>query len=87
VPTAFTPNNDGLNDTIYPVSVGIKRINYFSIFNRWGQLVFKTTADRHGWDGNINGKQQGSGVYVWMVSAVDYLDRAIFLKGTVTLIR
>jgi gliding motility-associated-like protein len=87
VPTAFTPNNDGLNDIIYPVSVGIKRINYFSIFNRWGQLVFKTTADRHGWDGNINSKAQGSGVYVWMVSAVDYLDRAIFLKGTVTLIR
>jgi gliding motility-associated-like protein len=87
VPTAFTPNNDGLNDIIYPVSVGIKRINYFSIFNRYGQLVFKTTQDRHGWDGNINSKAQGSGVYVWMVSAVDYLDRAIFLKGTVTLIR
>jgi gliding motility-associated-like protein len=87
VPTAFTPNNDGLNDTIYPISVGIKKINYFSIFNRYGQLVFKTTQDRHGWDGNINNKAQGSGVYVWMVSAVDYLDRAIFLKGTVTLIR
>ena len=87
VPTAFTPNSDGLNDTIYPISVGIKKINYFSIFNRYGQLVFKTTQDRHGWNGNIKGKSQGSGVYVWMVSAVDYLDRAIFLKGTVTLIR
>jgi gliding motility-associated-like protein len=87
VPSGFTPNNDGLNDTIYPIAVGIQKINYFSVFNRWGQLVFKTTADRHGWDGNINGKPQGTGVYVWTVSALDYLGNTIFLKGTVTLIR
>lgn len=87
VPTAFTPNGDGLNDTVYPISVGIKRINYFSIYNRWGQLVFTTTQDRHGWDGTLGGKLQNSGVFVWMVSAVDYLGTPIFLKGTVALIR
>jgi gliding motility-associated-like protein len=87
VPSAFTPNNDGLNDTIYPISVGIQRINYFSVFNRYGQLVFKTTADRQGWDGTISNKLQATGVYVWMVSAVDYLGNNIFLKGVVTLIR
>ncbi|MFM2338477.1 MAG: hypothetical protein RL115_1670, partial [Bacteroidota bacterium] len=87
VPSAFTPNNDGLNDSIYPIAVGIQRINYFSIFNRYGQLVFKTTTDRKGWDGTIQNKPQGTGVYVWMVSAVDYLGNSLFLKGTVTLIR
>jgi gliding motility-associated-like protein len=87
VPTAFTPNGDGLNDTVYPVSVGIKKINYFSIYNRWGELVFTTTQDRHGWDGRIAGKLQSSAVFVWMVSAIDYLGAPIFLKGTVTLIR
>jgi gliding motility-associated-like protein len=87
VPSAFTPNNDGLNDSIYPIAVGIQRINYFSIFNRYGQLVFKTTTDRKGWDGTIHNKPQGTGVYVWMVSAVDYLGNSLFLKGTVTLIR
>lgn len=87
VPTAFTPNGDGRNDVIRPIAVGIEKINYFSIYNRWGERVFYTTADRAGWDGKVNGTPQGSGVYVWMVSAIDYLGKPIFLKGTVTLIR
>lgn len=87
VPTAFTPNNDGLNDVVRPICVGIQKINYFSIYNRWGQLVFTTTEDRAGWDGRIKGRYQDSNVFVWMVSAVDYQGNKIFLKGTVTLIR
>lgn len=87
VPTAFTPNGDGLNDLVFPIAVGIKQINYFSIYNRWGQLVFRTSVNGKGWDGKIGGTPQGSNVYVWMVSATDYLDKPIFLKGTVTLIR
>jgi gliding motility-associated-like protein len=87
VPTAFTPNGDGLNDVIKPIAVGIKQINYFRIYNRWGQLVYKTSVNGKGWDGKIAGVPQGSNVFVWMVSATDYLDKPIFLKGTVTLIR
>lgn len=87
VPTAFTPNGDGLNDFVYPIAVGVKEIKYFSVYNRWGQLVFKTTVNGKGWDGSIGGVQQGSNVFVWMVSAVDYLNKPIFLKGTVTLLR
>ena len=87
VPTGFTPNGDGLNDVVRPIAVGVERINYFSIYNRWGQLLFKTTVNGHGWDGKIGGVLQGSNVYVWMVNAVDYLGKPIFLKGTVTLIR
>ncbi|MBL7747601.1 MAG: gliding motility-associated C-terminal domain-containing protein, partial [Chitinophagaceae bacterium] len=87
VPTAFTPNNDGLNDVVRPIAVGIRRINYFSVYNRWGQQVFTTTQNKQGWDGRINGRLQNSGVFVWMVSAQDYLGNNIFLKGTVTLIR
>lgn len=87
VPTAFTPNNDGKNDVIRPIAVGVEKINYFSIYNRWGELVFTTTANRHGWDGRIGGVLQATNVYVWMVSAVDFTGKTIFLKGTVTLIR
>ncbi len=87
VPTGFTPNGDGLNDEIRPIAVGIAQIKYFRIFNRWGQMVFQTTTNGHGWDGRISGTPQGSNVFVWMVSAVDYLGKPIFLKGTVTLIR
>jgi gliding motility-associated-like protein len=87
VPTAFTPNNDGLNDVIRPIAVGIQKINYFSIYNRWGQLVFTTTTNGHGWDGNIRGTPQGTSTFVWMVSAIDYKGAPIFLKGHTTLIR
>lgn len=87
VPTAFTPNNDGLNDVIRPIAVGIRQINYFSVFNRWGERVFYTTANKHGWNGIHNGKIQASGVYVWMLQAIDYTGKPLFLKGTVTLIR
>jgi gliding motility-associated-like protein len=87
VPTAFTPNNDGLNDVVRPIAVGIQQIKYFSIYNRWGQMVFTTTENEKGWDGKIAGRPQNSGVFVWMVSAIDYTGKPIFLKGTVALIR
>lgn len=87
VPTAFTPNNDGLNDVIRPIAVGIRQINYFSVYNRWGERVFFTTANKQGWNGIHNGRIQATGVYVWMLQAIDYTGKPLFLKGTVTLIR
>jgi gliding motility-associated-like protein len=87
VPTAFTPNSDGKNDVIKPILAGIKELKYFRIFNRWGQLVFETQQDGVGWDGKVNGQTQGTYVFVWTVSAVDYLDQPYFSKGLVTLIR
>ncbi len=87
VPTAFTPNGDGLNDQARPICVGIRKINYFSIYNRWGELVFTTTENEKGWDGRINGVLQSTNVFVWIVSAEDYLGGKYFDKGTVTLIR
>lgn len=87
VPTAFTPNSDGLNDVARPICVGIRKINYFNIYNRWGELVFTTTENEKGWDGRINGVLQSTNVFVWIVSAEDYLGGKYFDKGTVTLIR
>ncbi|HEV7781669.1 MAG TPA: T9SS type B sorting domain-containing protein, partial [Chitinophagaceae bacterium] len=87
VPTAFTPNNDGKNDVVMPIAVGIKFIEYFSIYNRWGQLVFSTSINGYGWDGKIKGMPQNTGAFVWAVKATDYMGRAYFQKGVVTLIR
>lgn len=87
VPSAFTPNGDGLNDLVKPIAVGIERIEYFRIYNRWGQLVFTTTVNGDGWDGRINGKEQGTNTFVWLVKAIDYLGNPVFQKGTVTLIK
>jgi gliding motility-associated-like protein len=87
VPTAFTPNGDGANDYLRPIGAGIKEIRYFSVYNRWGQMVFTGTANGIGWDGRINGAPQSTGVYVWQVKAVDYLGYDFFLTGTATLLR
>lgn len=87
VPTAFTPNGDGLNDVFRPIAVGLSKIEYFSVFNRWGQMVFTTTQNGKGWDGKINGALQSSGTFVWLVKGVDYTGKTVFEKGTVTLIR
>ncbi|GAB4092647.1 PKD domain-containing protein [Flaviaesturariibacter terrae] len=87
VPTAFTPNGDGRNDIVRPIAVGMRSIEYFRIYNRWGELVFETTVNGAGWDGRINGKDQGTNVFVWVVKAVDFTGKPYFAKGTVTLIR
>jgi gliding motility-associated-like protein len=87
VPNAFTPNRDGKNDLLRPIAVGIARIDYFEIFNRWGQLVFRTSTNEHGWDGTIGGKIQPSGTYVWMVKAVDYTGAPYVQRGTIVLVR
>src|SRR6202008_3050435 len=70
MPTGFTPNNDGKNDKFTPFPVGIKNLNYFRVYNRWGQMVFSTNRLYEGWDGRINGLEQGTGTYVWMVEGV-----------------
>lgn len=87
VPTAFTPNNDGRNDVLRPIAVGMSFIEYFNVYNRWGQLVFSTRVNGYGWDGRINGQVQGTNTYVWVVKAVDYTGTPYFKKGVVTLIK
>ena len=88
VPTAFTPNNDGLNDFFQPHNA-LKALNYeFRVFNRWGQLVFQSRNWREKWDGRINGAYQTTGVFVWMLSYTHRdTGKQVFRKGTVTLIR
>lgn len=87
VPTAFTPNGDGKNDILRPISVGMKHFGFFRIYNRWGQQVFSTEADGKGWDGTVAGTPQTVGTYVWQVKATDYKGAAYFKKGTVLLIK
>ena len=87
VPTAFTPNGDGVNDLFRPIGVGIKSIEYFRVYNRWGELVFSTTVNGQGWDGKISGTPQTTNTFVWIVKGIDYLDKPFIKKGAVTLIR
>jgi gliding motility-associated-like protein len=87
MPTGFTPNGDGKNDKFKPFTVGITRLNYFKVYNRWGQLLYSTATLNEGWDGRINGMDQQTGTFVWMVQGVARDGKVITKKGTVTLIR
>jgi gliding motility-associated-like protein len=87
VPSAFTPNNDGLNDKLKVFPVGIKSFGYLAVYDRWGQLMFRTTNYHQGWDGTFKGTQLSTGTFIYMVQAIDYKGKELFRKGTVTLIK
>jgi gliding motility-associated-like protein len=87
VPTAFTPNNDGLNDKIKPILAGIRQLEYFRIFNRYGQIVFESKNPENAWDGSVKGKPQLSGNYIFQVHAIDLNGDVVKLNGSFVLIR
>ena len=86
VPNAFTPGSH-INTIFRPIPVGISSLQYFRIYNRWGQLVYSTSRMGDGWDGTLGGKPQGTDSYVWMVQGTTYTGKVITKKGTMTLIR
>jgi len=88
VPTAFTPNNDGKNDYLFPANAFAADNLVFRVFNRFGQLVFESKDWQRKWDGNVNGQPQGSGTYVWsLVYTLRSSERKYSFKGTTQLIR
>ena len=86
VASAFTPNNDGLNDVLnfFPVGMENAKLN---IYNRWGRLVFSTADLSQGWNGKVKDLLQDTGVYAWIVKATDYKGQSIIKTGPVLLIR
>jgi gliding motility-associated-like protein len=92
LPSAFSPNSDGVNDYYYPLLMPGMIIEDFTIFNRWGATVYTGTASP-GWDGNFMGSPQPIGNYVFYcrVSVPDPLSPGSFItryyNGVVTLLR
>jgi len=87
VPTGFTPNGDGVNETLRPFGVGYRNINYFRVFNRWGEQVFYTTKFNEGWDGRFKGMPQDIGTYYWVLSITNRVGKEEIVKGDSALIR
>jgi gliding motility-associated-like protein len=88
VPSAFTPNNDGLNDYLYPLNAFNAENIDFKIFNRWGQLVFSSNDWTKKWNGTIKGVPQASGLFAWTLQYTDKRSgKPYSQKGTVFLIR
>ena len=87
IPTAFTPNGDGLNDLFRPVAVGYRSLTYFRVFNRWGEMVYNSNILESGWDGNYDNHRAEMGTYYWEIAFVDRFGKQSTLKGDVTLVR
>jgi len=88
VPTAFSPNGDGLNDVFRIIHINFQKLVEFNVYNRWGQMVYHNTYDpKQGWDGTFNGVPQDIGVYNYNITVISAEGITKYYKGDVTLIR
>lgn len=87
VPNAFTPNGDGRNDRLHPLSVGYSRIKYFRVFNRFGEMVYETKTFFEGWDGWFRGQMADLGTYFWVLNVTNRFGKDELIKGDAILIR
>ena len=88
VPSAFTPDGDGINEVFIPLGEGVDLENYeFQIFDRFGRMIFSTNSLYQGWDGKEKGKELPLGVYVYVIKTqtMDKIPKEFI--GTVTLVR
>ena len=88
MPNAFTPNQDGINDTIRPIFSCMQNIQMY-IYDIWGTLVYteKGTSSLNGWDGNIKGKPAENGNYIMIVNGTTFYGKEISENTSITLIR
>ncbi|MFM6995107.1 MAG: PKD domain-containing protein [Sediminibacterium sp.] len=88
IPKAFTPNRDNLNDLLkIEYGAGLKTLNYFRIFNRFGKIVFQTNHLNDSWDGKFNGIDQEVDAYTYLIDYVTYKDEHITKTGSFLLLR
>lgn len=88
VPNAFTPDGDGINDVFIPVGLIPYEDHYtFSIYNRWGKIVFQTSSPDQGWDGTTETKNAAQGLYVYKIQYQNQQDIVNQLTGHISLLR
>lgn len=88
IPNSFTPgNDDGLNDIFKPITIGVEDYTFY-IFNRWGEMIYKTNDTEAGWNGTFKGKESPMDVYVWKCDYKNVVTKGHeFRIGHVTLVR
>ncbi len=87
VPSAFTPNGDGLNDVLKCTAIGLKSFDFFAVYNRFGQRIFYTKDLMQCWDGKWKGMPVETSSFIFIAEGLEYNGRKITSKGTVTVIR
>ncbi len=87
VPSAFSPDGDGINDAFFAVSEGVEDFN-MQVYNRWGEVVFESNDIEEQWDGSFKGELSQEDAYVYVIEARGMDDdEPTTLKGTVSLIK
>jgi len=88
VPSAFTPNSDGLNDYLYPLNAYKARDLTFAVYNRFGQRIFYSNDWTAKWDGSFKGQDADPAAYVWVLTYTNIdTNQRVEQKGTSVLIR
>jgi gliding motility-associated-like protein len=88
VPNSFTPGKaDGLNDIFKPITIGVEDYTFY-IFNRWGELIYKTNDTEAGWNGTFKEKASPMDVYIWKCDFKNVVTKEHeYHVGHVTLVR
>jgi len=84
-PNAFTPNNNGLNDSFKVSALGTKSFSLV-IYNRWGEKVFETTDPKKGWDGRFKGNNPIEGAYLYILDVQGFNGNWVHKNGLLHLI-
>ncbi len=92
IPNTFTPNNDGINDMFYPQGKGLTNVLRFSVYTRWGELIFDRqniplNDPAYGWNGTYKGDPLKPDVFVYVVRALCDDGQPVEIKGDISLIR
>jgi len=89
IPTAFTPDGDGLNDQFRVVGEGLDLTSFkMTVFNKWGQLIFESSNPDNGWDGTQSGSLVPDGTYIWKIDAKEAHSPIVHNKdGFITIVR
>lgn len=87
IPTGFSPNGDGNNDT-YTIVVGKDVVSFtFSVYDRWGNMILRTDQKGFEWDGSYHGQPCNAGVYAYIIEALYTSGEAELRSGNITLVR
>ncbi|TXC77062.1 PKD domain-containing protein [Luteibaculum oceani] len=87
IPSGFTPNNDDVNDRIFVRGLGIKELENFTIYNRWGEVVYQSSDLNEGWDGFYKGKVQNDETYVYQATVRYYNETTESKRGYITILK
>jgi gliding motility-associated-like protein len=86
IPSAFTPDGDGLNDFFKPSTIGYDRY-ILEVYNRWGELLFVEKNNGKGWNGMANGEPAPEGIYVYTIKLIQSNGEVLEDSGRVALLR